>query len=172
MAVALRVFFLLCGICGLMTGGSADAVVKVPSCPKGYTRVEDRCFIFVHSERDFADAQLTCEALGANLASVTSAVENAVILELINIAKEDRLAETWIGYNDIATDGTFVWTDGTTPGFTNFDGPAPNDNGPLDCVLINGVVGSPVNPSAPGPLFWDAVNCDDLHYFVCAKCAE
>ncbi|XP_061907918.1 galactose-specific lectin nattectin-like [Entelurus aequoreus] len=169
MAVALRVFFLLCGICGLMTGGSADAVVKVPSCPKDYTRVDDRCFIFIHSERTFADAQLACEALGANLASVNSAVENAVILELINIAKGDRLEPTWIGFNDIVVDGTFEWTDGTTPSFTNFRGADPSDNGPLDCVVINEDDDAP-SGGAPAVVFWDAVDCTEEHFFVCAKC--
>ncbi|XP_061825748.1 galactose-specific lectin nattectin-like [Nerophis lumbriciformis] len=171
MAVAHCVFFLLCGICGLMTGGNADAVVKVPSCPKGFTRVDDRCFKFIHSERTFADAQLTCECLGADLASVTSDVENEILLELITIAKGDRLACTWIGYNDINTDGTFVWTDGTPRDFENFRNGEPNDNGPLDCVKINGDADA-ADPVLPTVVFWDAVDCDEEHYFLCSKCPE
>ncbi|XP_054639100.1 alpha-N-acetylgalactosamine-specific lectin-like [Dunckerocampus dactyliophorus] len=155
MASAFHVFFLLCGISGLVAGSWYERTVRVPSCPKNFTRVDDRCFRFIHEERTFEDAELVCNALGGNLASVISAVENEIILEL---ARSDPPQLTWIGYNDIAMDTTFVWTDGTDPGFTNWETVAPV-NATENCVLING-----------NGDFWDDEECGEDHYFVCVAC--
>nr|XP_057939161.1 alpha-N-acetylgalactosamine-specific lectin-like isoform X2 [Doryrhamphus excisus]XP_057939163.1 alpha-N-acetylgalactosamine-specific lectin-like isoform X2 [Doryrhamphus excisus] len=153
MASALSVFVLLCGISGLVSGSWSEVTVRVPSCPRHYTRINNRCFRFIHEERTFEDAELVCNSLGGNLASVTSAVENEIILELT------KGLTTWIGFNDIEVDETFVWTDGTTPSFTNFE----NDIEPVDeaedCVLING-----------NGDFWDDEDCTSNYYFVCVTC--
>ncbi|XP_061551940.1 lactose-binding lectin l-2-like [Phycodurus eques] len=156
MAFALRSLLLLCGISALLTGVWSDfQVVKVPSCPKGWTRLNERCFLVVDKLENFADAEIACLSLGGNLASIRNAVEDEVVSALIV-----RFASTenaWIGYNDIDTEGTFVWTDGTPPNtFNDFIGVPSNPND--DCVQTFGTTLSN----------WDDLDCDLTVPFVCA----
>ena len=41
----------------------------------------------------------------------------------------------WNGYNDVATEGTFVWDDGATSTYTNWETGEPS-GGSEDCGLI------------------------------------
>ncbi|XP_061636168.1 galactose-specific lectin nattectin-like [Phyllopteryx taeniolatus] len=156
MAFAIRSLLLLCGISALLTGVWSDSqVVKVPSCPKGWTRLNERCFLVVDKLQDFADAEITCLSLGGNLASIQNAVEDEVVSALIaNFASTDN---AWIGYNDITTEGTFVWTDGT-PANTFVDFIAVPSNPDEDCVQTFATTLST----------WNDQDCDLTAPFVCA----
>ncbi|XP_061682959.1 type-2 ice-structuring protein-like [Syngnathoides biaculeatus] len=157
MAFALRSLLLLCGISGLLTGVWSDLkVVRVPSCPKGWSRLDDRCFLVVDKLQTFADAESSCQGLGANLASIRSAVEDEVVSALI--ARFASTGYVWIGYNDINVEGTFEWTDGSPSVFEDFDGAPPTNPGE-DCVQTY-----PETLST-----WDDVDCDTPSPFVCAK---
>ncbi|XP_077369793.1 type-2 ice-structuring protein-like [Festucalex cinctus] len=157
MAFALRSLLLLCGISGLLTGvWSSDVTVKVPCCSEGWTRLNDRCFYVVDQLRDFQDAEDTCEALGGNLASILSAVEHAVVLALVDAeVGDDQIA--WIGYNDRAVSGTYVWTDGSStagnPVFFETGGTTPED-----CTVTN---------DGTDTEFWDDEDCTSTVPFVC-----
>ena len=43
----------------------------------------------------------------------------------------------WIGLNDIAAAGTWVWSDGTSTDYLNWDEPEPNGADAANCVHIN-----------------------------------
>uniref|UniRef100_A0A3Q2YLQ8 C-type lectin domain-containing protein n=1 Tax=Hippocampus comes TaxID=109280 RepID=A0A3Q2YLQ8_HIPCM len=153
MASALRSLLLLCGICGLLTGISCQTLKGY--CPKGWTRLNDRCFIFQHDQRTFADAERICNILGGNLASINNALENQVIIEIIREGA-GVFEETWIGYHDTLLEGNLVWTDGSSGTFSDFEPGVPE---PLeDCVDIE-------TPSE----MWHEHVCDDLSPYVCAK---
>ncbi|XP_049608614.1 snaclec rhodocetin subunit delta [Syngnathus scovelli] len=161
--MALRSLLLLCGISGLLTGvWSSGGVVKVPCCPKHWVRLNDRCFRIVQEDRTFDDAELACQAIGGNLASILSSVEHAVILALVDM--ELGASQTaWIGFNDQATEATFVWTDGSPSplppaGFRAFeDVDAPN-SAAEDCVVTN---------TGTDTLFWNDVDCTSTVPYVC-----
>ncbi|XP_019746317.1 galactose-specific lectin nattectin-like isoform X1 [Hippocampus comes] len=156
MAFALRSLLLLCGISALLTGVWSFQVVKVPSCPKGWVRLENRCFFVVHQYRHFEDAELACQALGGNLASILNAREQVVVRALIDL-KVGVHEVAWIGYNDLANEGTFVWTDNSPPGFDAFDGPDPVTPD-QDCVQTNAGTNSE---------FWEDEPCSTTVPFVC-----
>lgn len=45
---------------------------------------------------------------------------------------------TWVGLNDIAEEGEFVWTDGSTKTYANFQNNEPNNyGGNEDCVSLH-----------------------------------
>lgn len=60
-------------------------------------------------------------------------------------AEQDWLEDTfgtstmyWIGFNDLATEGTWEWANGETSGYTNWDSGEPNDyNNNEDAAIMN-----------------------------------
>ncbi len=69
--------------------------------------------------------------LGYNLASLGSAAEETFVANLV----PEQYA--WIGYNDIASEGNFVWTDGSPVSYINWADGEPNDAGGEDATVIN-----------------------------------
>ncbi|XP_019746314.1 galactose-specific lectin nattectin-like [Hippocampus comes] len=156
MASALRSLLLLCGICGLLAGVSCQTLKGY--CPKGWTRLNNRCFIYQHDPRSFPDAERVCNILGGNLASINSALENQVVIEIIRAAA-GTFKDTWIGYQDSILEGDFIWTDGSSAGFDDFETGQPNEGvPPEDCVDIEASTEQ-----------WHDDNCADLSPYVCAK---
>ena len=60
----------------------------------------------------WGEAKLRCEAACSSLATVTSAQESAFIQQLLEAEAEDA----WIGLNDVASQGSYVWADGSSLG--------------------------------------------------------
>ncbi|XP_077425196.1 ladderlectin-like isoform X2 [Vanacampus margaritifer] len=159
MASALRSLLLLCGICGLLTGISCQTLKGY--CPPGWTRLNDRCFIYQHDERTFSDAERVCTILGGNLASLTSDLEHRVVVEVIREAA-GVFEDTWIGYHDTIMEDDFIWTDGTADTYTNFAADQPNDATVVgedeDCVDIE-----------EDDELWHDDSCTDLSPYICAR---
>ncbi|XP_061758500.1 lithostathine-1-like isoform X2 [Nerophis ophidion] len=130
MAFTPSAFFLLCGIAGLMTG--AWSLPTDGCCPEGWTQLDDHCYVFQDDLRTFADAESVCNVLGGNLVSITSYVDNLVVVAL---AKEGGVAFTWIGLHDAIEKGDFLWTDGTDFEFDNFAENQPDFDGA--CVELS-----------------------------------
>ncbi|XP_072768346.1 C-type lectin domain family 19 member A-like [Nerophis lumbriciformis] len=139
MAFALHVFFLLCGINGLMTGARSwpSGEDKDGCCPKDWTQFDDHCYIFQDDTRTFADAESVCNNLGGNLASIRSYVEN---LAIVGLVKDGGAEFTWIGLHDAIEKGDFIWTDGTDFDFDHFALGEPDDTG--DCVDLSAADGT------------------------------
>ncbi|MBC9813307.1 hypothetical protein H9Y05_12585 [Crocinitomicaceae bacterium CZZ-1] len=74
-----------------------------------------------------SSAQAYAQTLGANLISVQSAAENTCIMNELN-----RLGQSgviWIGFNDEAEEGNFVWYDQAPITYTNWAPGEPNNSG-------------------------------------------
>ena len=97
----------------------------------------------------FADAEQAFVVLGGHLASIHTAQVNAFIAVLGGLG-------AYVGGTDAASEGTFVWTDGSPFDFTNWLGGEPNNSGDgEDCLQINDSLGG-----------WNDVPCGGAH-FVC-----
>ncbi|XP_061907919.1 galactose-specific lectin nattectin-like [Entelurus aequoreus] len=154
MALTFAVLLLLCGIGGLMASAKE---CKDRSCPKGWYLLNDRCFMFVEQRRIFSDAEQVCILKGGNLASIRNALENELVLAIIDQAGFSA-SSTWIGFTDAITEGEFFWTDGTPFKFNDFGAIQPDDFGGVEeCGEINGT-----NQ-------WNDDECTDLNNFICAK---
>ncbi|XP_077380964.1 snaclec alboaggregin-A subunit beta'-like [Festucalex cinctus] len=153
MAFALRSFFLLCGISGLLSGVRSfpTKVLKDVSCPEGWTQLDCHCYIFQAEVRVVADAEAICNILGGNLVSIHSKLENEVVRELI-IAGGARGA--LIGLHNAIETNDYMWTDGTVVDFLDLFPNTP----PEDCVLFSLVQGQ-----------WLLVSCDATAGYVCIK---
>src|SRR5438309_11336259 len=78
------------------TGGDAQATTPIGSC-----------LVWFATPTIQLDARAACVALGAHLAYLKSAEVDAVAEPLVGTA------DTFIGGTDRATEGAFVWDDGT-----------------------------------------------------------
>ena len=78
-------------------------------------------------------AKSNCEAEGAWLATVSSAsVQNLLYSLALNGGLSSAVGGAWIGFNDISTEGNFVWDHGETVSYTNW---YPGEPGSTSSVL-------------------------------------
>ncbi|XP_067915856.1 lectin-like [Heterodontus francisci] len=119
------------------------------------------CYKFISMEKIWIDAELYCQALapGGHLASIHSKVQNEFIGQVIH-ATDSSDPETWIGWNDIYTEWSFTWTDGTFVNFNQWQtGQPDNGNGRNeDCIHVNYLF----------PLKWNDANCLKKRPFICS----
>ena len=76
------------------------------------TQAQERVnYIKVHQDEvTWSDAEDHCaNTFGTHLASISNSAENDEVYDLLG-----SWTYGWIGLNDRATEGTFVWSDGTT----------------------------------------------------------
>jgi hypothetical protein len=94
---------------------------------------------------------------GWHLASIGSAAVQAEAFSLVGAAGR----RTWIGLNDLALEGTFVWSDGTPLSYRNFLPNEPNDLMGEDCVEMSPLTGQ-----------WNDLDCERPQTYLCeADCA-
>lgn len=81
----------------------------------------------------WTNARTAAKSLGPgwDLASIGSAEENTFVKSLLNSGLSER-SHFWIGATDEASEGTWVWVDGTTWSFTDWWAGAPDDPGGED----------------------------------------
>lgn len=97
-------------------------------------------------------AQSFAQSLHANLISIQSAAENACILSDLNRLGYGSGDVIWIGFNDEAVEGSFVWYDQAPVVYTNWAPGEPNNSGNEDCVQIY--------PGGSNPGTWNDLNCN------------
>lgn len=175
------------GACGEVTERVADdAVVSIDAATDGSSESDasrscidgdgqaieptsGTCFMVFRTIRTRAEAQTTCAERGATLASAKTNAENIRITNLIGAV------EAFLGGNDTANEGRFLWSDGSEVTFTNWRTNAPpqidepnNGNGQLeeDCLVIQGQLAG----------VWDDKPCDSsqvttagTYQFVCER---
>jgi|GEM_PF-3036161 len=107
--------------CTLPCGGATTGA-------SGAWEYEGYCYLtFSEAPATPEDAEAACVSLGlgAHLVTVTSDAENAFVFGISGSG--------WaIGYNDIATEGTFVWFSGASSDYTSWGGIEPNNSGGSD----------------------------------------
>ena len=126
-------------------------------CPAGYTLGSSqplRCNK-VTDPVSFDNAATACDP--GTVSSVSSATQNAELRTLCDT--KNPAAECWLGGHDLGTEGTFVWSDGSSfGGYTNWLGVNPDDAGGVqDCIAMR----------ADGQ--WDDRNCAVTYPALCAK---
>ncbi|MBI1320062.1 MAG: DNRLRE domain-containing protein [Candidatus Hydrogenedens sp.] len=72
-----------------------------------------------------AEASELAACAGGYLATVNDAAENQWLVDnFVSV-----YGDAFLGYNDIASEGNFVWASGETPGYENWNGGEPNNFG-------------------------------------------
>jgi len=90
------------------------------------------CGVYVYCSRGdyWTNARDRCREQGMELVTVNDQAENDCIMSFTP-------GRVWIGYNDTAREGEFVWLDGTPPGYENWADRQPDDAGHRqDCTYM------------------------------------
>ncbi|MFH1132653.1 MAG: lectin-like protein [Pseudomonadota bacterium] len=93
-----------------------------------------RCYVVIAESkapvRNWAQGLSYCKSLGMHYASISSSEENQFLEKY-----RDSVASAhwlWIGFNDIAAEGNWVWQNGEPVVFTNWKGGEPNNMPPSE----------------------------------------
>ena len=104
--------------------------------PAGCSDPDPYGLVFNRNPLSWADAEAHCVSLGGHLASVSSEAM-ARHIDVNYVRGGGACHATWIGYNDRATEGDWVWT-GAASSYTNWwqpSGPNDMDSGE-DCASL------------------------------------
>jgi len=107
------------------------------------------------SLHSWSSAQAICLWYGAHLATINSAAEDNFLRPFASSSGYDG---TWIGFNDIAQEGVWVWESGEPVTYTGWASGEPNDQyGSEDCGHYYYKSG----------YLWNDAGCNDNWPFIC-----
>lgn len=114
-------------------------------------------------------SEAAAQQYGAHMVSFQTAQENQDVLDaLYNSPYSPANYTIWIGFNDGATEGTFVWLDGAPVNYTNWSANEPNNQIPSCCnIPLFGCQNSDIRCSQGedcvqmyGSGLWNDLGCD------------
>ena len=99
-----------------------------------WTLFNNHCYKYFQDQlRGYSEAKAQCETFGASLATIHSKEENDYLWSLFSQSGHN----VWVGGNDEAVDGSWVWEDGMAwGGFTLWDSVEPNGGSSENCLEI------------------------------------
>ncbi|XP_035039224.1 lactose-binding lectin l-2-like [Hippoglossus stenolepis] len=129
------------------------------NCPMFWSSFNNRCYKYVSTRMNWADAELHCLSEGANLVSIHSLDEHNFVKTMIKNFDHAELF-TWIGLSDHHKEGSWMWSDGCAAQFYLWSTGEPNNNkGNEGCVENNSQTEKK----------WNDRNCNDHIPSVCAS---
>lgn len=142
-----------------------DAMPAIQPCVEGDIQVSNpddgTCYMLLNGGLPHIGAQAACLALGANLAVIETAEEQALVATLA-VQYPPGLPDVWIGASDALQEGTFSWVNLAPVVYDNWRDGEPNDggNGGEDCAVIEGDTAANE---------WDDRSCASLYPSICER---
>ncbi|EMP36986.1 Macrophage mannose receptor 1, partial [Chelonia mydas] len=134
-------------------------------CPQNWLLFNNKCFkIFGSSEKErltWHAARTACINLEGNLASILSEEVQAFLITHFRDASTD----TWIGLNDVNSEYTFLWTDGSGVYYTNWAKGFPHYRSQDDCVVM---IKDPIVEAGK----WKDADCQTNKSYICQRNAD
>jgi hypothetical protein len=126
-----------------------------------------KTYMFHMKGAPFADATAQCASEGLHLVTIDDATENQWLVDTLRALDPKPYAGgiARIGLNDRATEGTFVWSDGSSASYRRWSPTSPNNGSggiEYDCV---GLMYTDSTPSLY--TYWCSTWCDFYYAFVC-----
>ncbi|MFH1131586.1 MAG: lectin-like protein [Pseudomonadota bacterium] len=114
-------------------GDECNAVCLV-DCTGGKT-FNLNCYVIASPKINWTDGLTYCQSLGMDYASISSDEENLFLDIYRNQVANDHWL--WIGFNDQAIEGTWVWQNGESVSYTYWKSYEPSDSPPgEDCAAL------------------------------------
>ncbi|CAH3185861.1 unnamed protein product, partial [Porites lobata] len=133
---------------------SVSYAVLTDICEPGWNYFNGFCYFTSKTCQNWTTALDKCRQENSVLVDVQNNGENVFLQHLHNGAK------SWLGFNDIFTEGSFTWADRGTGNFTAWAKNQPNNFRDEDCVHTLGV---------EYKYEWNDVKCSDCHQYTCKK---
>lgn len=134
-----------------------------PRRPLDAVKIGDRWYKYYPSNLTWQMAGRTCEQLGGRLPAVDSPVRNQALSEFLLKASASERATCWLGLSDLATEGTFVTTEGLPQPYSNWQGGEPDNAGGVE----DGAVLDATFSSGQVTGLWRDWNIDNPLPFLC-----
>jgi spore coat protein CotH len=142
--------------CDRIDNDCSGLVDDAPACGCPAVTIGARTMHLCDLPMVWTDAAAFCEKMGMTLARIDSRAESRALYDAATAVRKDRW---WIGLNDRAGEGTFVWHDGSPVTFTRWSKHQPdNDTCNEDCVALKD----------GGKGRWHDTHCGQRRPFVCA----
>ncbi|XP_073714714.1 CD209 antigen-like protein C isoform X2 [Misgurnus anguillicaudatus] len=130
-------------------------------CEEGWTSYGGKCYFFSSETQTWFKARDLCAGLKGYLVTINSkAVQDFLVSKIIET--------TWIGLNDVETEGRWVWLNNQTLNetavqfwFVKEDGSEPDNAGNEDCACL-GYLNSYLKS-------WFDASCETKKMFICEK---
>ncbi|XP_078613677.1 alpha-N-acetylgalactosamine-specific lectin-like [Branchiostoma floridae x Branchiostoma japonicum] len=128
---------------------------SVITCPARYELFMGKCYRFSVDRKPYNESRATCHEEGGRLATVKNIETHNF---LANHVRATTKAHTWIGLTDEATEGLWVWDDGTLlVGDGIWGTKEPNGGTRENCVHIY-----------PDKDYrWNDSTCPSSYYYMC-----
>jgi len=122
-----KIFLIFCSAAFLL------GAVDIAQCAPIYNPATGHWYDIVSSGANGAwiNAENNAIALGGHLVTINDAAEEAW-LRANFVAVDGQHIRYWIGFNDAAVEGTWVWASGEPVTYTNWDSGEPNNMMPPD----------------------------------------
>merc|ERR1711942_298054 len=148
--------------CSYWNPASCVCSASSATCPSSdYAKASDgsKCYIKMTGQTSWSDAQSKCTAAGhKGLATITSTVQQTAVEGLVK-----DVNGAYIGLSDSATEGAFLWNDGSNiNSYNNWLTVPPTNSNDKDCVRMR-----------KNDAKWILVTCDktsaDNVDFICER---
>jgi hypothetical protein len=149
---------------GTGSGGSADA--GVAGCTSA--SFNGHAYLLCKTPRTNSDAAMECATQGMTLARIDDAAENQWIVNTLlgtPLPRNSNVYWIWVGGSDAATEGSWLWPDGTlfykngpVGGlYTNWSASEPNGSSTINCMVDR------------VDFFWADEACSLTHDYACEQ---
>jgi hypothetical protein len=127
-------------------------------CPCYVETYDSHPYMFCTSVAPWTTAQSTCWSYDYHMLSIADAAEDTWVNA---VADTYSTLKWWMGFNDRASEGTWVWEDGSPVTYTNWYPGEPND------VAFNEDCGQLNRFHSAGSNGWNDEPCTSAFRFIC-----
>ncbi|MFP2908754.1 lectin-like protein [Pyxidicoccus sp. 3LFB2] len=155
-----------CGLFLNALGGWHDAPCSLSrtfvceSVPRTVAQFNGHDYVFFGVRKPWAQAREACTSQGFDLVTIDDSAEDTWLKQQVPAGRA-----SFIGYNDLAQEGTWAWASGTPSGYVNWRHYEPNNSqGSEHCAVNNA---PPVGSIPAGG--WNDIPCDVYFPYVCER---
>jgi hypothetical protein len=123
------------------TGKSAPiGALSLSSCVSDVIGASSQ-YVYYDDLKTWTDAEASCVSKGGHLASIASDAENQMVYQKIisTLTCDGMWRAVWLGMNDLASQGTYVWTDKSPATYFKWNSLSPSrtyQGRPENCVVM------------------------------------